>query len=50
MDATLFIFASSVLSVFNVTRAKDESGHEIPVRAATSARNILISYVSDGHV
>ena len=49
VDATLFIFASSVLSVFNVTRAKDENGHEIPVRAATSARNILISYVSDCH-
>jgi cytochrome P450 len=33
-DATLFIAASSVLSVFNVTKAKDENGHEIPVNIA----------------
>ena len=30
-DATLFIVASSVLSAFNVTNAKDENGNEIPV-------------------
>jgi hypothetical protein len=30
--ATIFIVASSVLSVFNVTKAKDENGHEIPVK------------------
>jgi cytochrome P450 len=33
-DATLFIVASSVLSVFNVTKAKDKSGHEILVNIA----------------
>jgi cytochrome P450 len=33
-DAMLFIVASSVLSVFNITKAKDENGHEIPVDAA----------------
>ncbi|KAI9441780.1 cytochrome P450 [Lactarius indigo] len=31
VDATLFIVAASVLSVFNVTKAKDENGNEIPV-------------------
>jgi cytochrome P450 len=31
-DATMFIVASSVLSVFNMTKAKDENGHEIPVK------------------
>ena len=36
--ATLFIVTSSVLSVFNVTKAKDENGHEIPVTAAVTAR------------
>jgi cytochrome P450 len=35
-DATIFIVTSSVLSVFNVTKAKDESGHEIPVKAAVT--------------
>jgi Cytochrome P450 len=34
VDATIFIVASSVLSVFNVTKAKDENGHEIPVKTA----------------
>ena len=34
MDLTLFIVASSVLSVFNVTKAKDENGQDIPVKAA----------------
>ncbi len=33
VDATIFIVTSSVLSVFNVTKAKDENGHEIPVKA-----------------
>ena len=33
VDATLFIVASSVLSAFNVTKAKDENGKEIPVKA-----------------
>ena len=34
VDATIFIFTSSVLSVFNVTKAKDENGHDIPVKVA----------------
>lgn len=34
VDATIFIVASSVLSVFNVTKAKYENGHEIPVKTA----------------
>lgn len=37
VDATIFIVVSSVLSVFNVTKAKDENGHEIPVEAAVTA-------------
>jgi hypothetical protein len=45
VDATLFIVASSVLSVFNITKAKDENGREIPVRAAMTARTGLILYV-----
>ena len=31
VEATIFIVASSVLSVFNVTKARDENGNEIPV-------------------
>ncbi|KAH9039822.1 cytochrome P450 [Lactarius pseudohatsudake] len=31
VDVTLFIVTASVLSVFNVTRAKDKDGNEIPV-------------------
>jgi cytochrome P450 len=34
VEATIFLVTSSVLSVFNVTKAKDESGNEIPVKAA----------------
>src|SRR5712691_23325 len=45
VDAMLFIVASSVLSVFNVTKAKDENGREIPVRAAMTVRTGLIVYV-----
>jgi cytochrome P450 len=37
VDATIFIVASSVLSVFNVIKAKDENGNEIPVKAAVTA-------------
>ena len=37
VDATIFMVVSSVLSVFNVTKAKDENGHEIPVKAAVTA-------------
>ena len=36
VDATLFIVTSSVLSIFAVTKAKDENGHEIPVKAAVT--------------
>ena len=32
VEATIFIVASSVLSVFNVTKARDENGNEIPVK------------------
>ena len=43
VDATIFIFTSSVLSVFNVTKAKDENGHEIPVKAAVTVnRGVLM--------
>jgi hypothetical protein len=31
VDATLFLVTASVLAVFNVTRAKDQNGQEIPV-------------------
>jgi len=41
-DSTLFILASSVLSVFNVTKAKDENGHEIPVKVATTVRSGIV--------
>ncbi|KAH9976332.1 cytochrome P450 [Lactifluus volemus] len=34
VDATLFIVVSSVLSVFDVTKARDENGHEIPVNVS----------------
>jgi len=42
VDATLFVLASSVLSVFDVMKAKDENGREIPVRAAMTVRNELV--------
>ena len=34
VEATIFIVTSSILSVFNVTKAKDEKGNEIPVKVA----------------
>jgi len=34
VETTLFIVTSSILSVFNATKAKDESGNEIPVKVA----------------
>ena len=34
VEATIFIVTSSILSIFNVTKAKDENGHEIPVKVA----------------
>ena len=41
-DATLFIVASSVLSAFNATNAKDENGNEIPVEAAIDFSSGLV--------
>jgi cytochrome P450 len=46
VDATLFIVASSVLAVFNITKAKDEKGHEIPVNDTMSFRKGSLVYVS----
>jgi TATA-box binding protein (TBP) (component of TFIID and TFIIIB) len=44
VDATIFIVTSSVLSVFNVMKAKDENGHEIPVKVVVSAqRGVVMS-------
>ncbi len=34
VDAIIFIATSSILSVFNVTKAKDENGNEIPIKVA----------------
>ena len=41
VDATVFIVASSVLSVFNVTKAKDKNGDEIPVKIETSLHGTI---------
>ena len=38
VDATIFIITSSVLSVFNIVKAKDKNGHEIPVKVSVSAQ------------
>jgi cytochrome P450 len=37
VDAIIFIVTSSVLAVFNVTKARDENGDEIPVTVAVTA-------------
>jgi cytochrome P450 len=42
VDATLFIVASSVLSVFDITKAKDENGRDIPVKVATSFQSQVV--------
>jgi cytochrome P450 len=42
VDATLFIVASSVLSAFNVTKAKDETGNEISVKAEVTALSGIV--------
>jgi hypothetical protein len=42
VDATIFIVASSVLSVFNITKAKDENGNEIPVKGTISLRGPVV--------
>jgi cytochrome P450 len=34
VEATVFSVTSSILSVFSVTKAKDENGNEIPVKIA----------------
>jgi cytochrome P450 len=39
VDATIFIVTASLISVFNVTKAKDENGHEIPVNVVVSGQN-----------
>ena len=44
VDATLFIVASSVLSVFNVTKAKDENGNEIPVEATVTVSSGIFCF------
>jgi len=41
VETILFMFASSVLSVFNVTQAKDENGHEIPIKIENSVEGRL---------
>ena len=50
VDATLFIVAASVLSTFNVTKAKDESGNEIPVNAALVISGGVVVYVLVCHL
>lgn len=42
VDATLFIVASSVLSAFNVTKAKDEDDNEIPVEAEVTVLSGIV--------
>jgi cytochrome P450 len=42
VDATIFIVASSVLSVFSVMKAKDENGHGIPVKLAVTTKQGFI--------
>jgi cytochrome P450 len=41
VDATMFIFTASILSVFNVTKAKDDKGHEIPVNVVLHGYTIV---------
>src|SRR5712691_1428661 len=47
VDVTLFIVAASVLSVFSVTKAKDENGHEIPMRVPMADRSgvVVLSFM-----
>ena len=43
VDAAIFIVASSILSVFNVTKEKDKNGDEISVTGAvTVGRGIVV--------
>ena len=39
VDSTIFIVTTSILSVFSVAKAKDENGHEIPVKAVVSGQS-----------
>ena len=45
VDATIFIITSSVLSVFNIAKAKDKNGHEIPVKVSVSAQRGAVLWV-----
>ena len=45
VDATVFILTASILSVFNVTKAKGENGHEIPVKIVVSGQRGPVMYV-----
>ena len=49
VDATLFIVASSIISVFDITKAKDEKGHEIPVKFAMTVQSGIVVYVCFYH-
>ena len=42
VDSTVFIVTSSVLSVFNVTKAKDKDGNEIPVKVGVADPNRVL--------
>ena len=42
-EATIFIVASSVLSVYNVAKTKDRSGNDIPVKVAVSTERRLVA-------
>ena len=42
VDSTLFIVVSSVLAVFDVVKAKDKNGREIPVNVAASFETSII--------
>ena len=42
VDATEFNVASSVLAAFNITKAKDDNGREIPVKATVPVSTGLV--------
>ena len=42
-QAVIFTAVSSVLSVFNVTKANDQSGNAIPVKEAVSAERRVVA-------
>src|SRR6202000_3282184 len=50
LHATCFIVAAAVLTTFNVTKAKDESGNEIPVNAALVISGGVVVYVLVCHL